>query len=404
MEAPSPQRLEARRGYQCPLHGGYVSQPVTTPEEMMCSFCGGNTHDYRDCPTMHQYIRKQADALAQRRMGECQQPREWGDMKSQGKCHPTRDRTLEEGDQMKGDQSLVGPSRKETQKQKIPTKSGETGAADPCSMGGMAPGGGGEAPPPSRGGPPDDRRDDESDEEENEEDDTDEETVSVTSSSQVSANRVRPLLWDKSKESEKGGQGGLREDPNDPSGGGTVEGGRRGHRGQRGRTGPPRRDGAMGPRGPVGPRGFPGRDGLSTTEGPLTSTGLGIPPTFNANLSTIGMENSLHYLGESLNHVMQFQQNVNRNMVEHLNMTAKNQLIQGQALGQLVENTRQIEFDKLFDSIPVYDGEDPEKFEPWLSKLESACLVGKRDVREVAICSSMVSFLIFKNNCYSLCF
>ena len=100
------------------------------------------------------------------------------------------------------------------------------------------------------------------------------------------------------------------------------------------------------------------------------------------------MENSPHYLGESLNHVMQFQQNVNRNMVEHLNMTVKNQLLQGQALGQLVENTRQREFDKLFDSIPVYDGEDPEKFEPLLSKLESACLVGKRDVREVAICSS----------------
>ena len=36
----------------------------------------------------------------------------------------------------------------------------------------------------------------------------------------------------------------------------------------------------------------------------------------------------------------------------------------------------------------MYDGEDPEKFEPWLSKLESTCLVGKRDVREVAICSS----------------
>ena len=131
-----------------------------------------------------------------------------------------------------------------------------------------------------------------------------------------------------------------------------------------------------------------GRDGLSTTGGPFTSTGLGIPPVFNANLSTIGMENSLHYLGESLNHVMQFQQNVNRNMVEHLNMTVKNQQLQGRALGQLVENTRQREFDKLFDSIPVYDGEDPEKFEPWLSKLESACLVGKRDVREVAICSS----------------
>ena len=30
------------------------------------------------------------------------------------------------------------------------------------------------------------------------------------------------------------------------------------------------------------------------------------------------MENSFHYLGESLNHVMQFQQNVNRNMVRTL--------------------------------------------------------------------------------------
>ena len=118
--------------------------------------------------------------------------------------------------------------------------------------------------------------------------------------------------------------------------------------------------------------------------GPLTSTGLGAPPVFNANLSTIGMENSLHYLGESLQHVMQFQQNVNRNMVEHLNMTVQH--LQGQALGQLVENTCQWEFDKLFDSIPIYDGEDPEKFEPWLSKLVDACLVGKR---EVAICSSV---------------
>ena len=151
--------------------------------------------------------------------------------------------------------------------------------------------------------------------------------------------------------------------------------------------GPPGKDGAIGPMGPVGPRGFPGRDGLSTTIGPLASTGLGVPPVFNANLSTIGMENSLHYLGESLNHVVQFQQNVNRNMVEHLNMTVRNQELQGQALGQL-ENTRQQEFDKLFDSIPIYDGEDPEKFEPWSSQLESACIVGKRDVREVAICSS----------------
>ena len=55
-----------------------------------------------------------------------------------------------------GPKSGQGSSKKETQKQKIPTKSGETGSAYPHSMGGMAPGGGGGTPPPSRGGSPDD--------------------------------------------------------------------------------------------------------------------------------------------------------------------------------------------------------------------------------------------------------
>ena len=62
---------------------------------------------------------------------------------------------------------------------------------------------------------------------------------------------------------------------------------------------------------------------------------------------------------------MQFQQNINCNILDHLNMMARNQNLQGQALEKFVENTRQQEFDKLFDSIPIYDWEDPEKFEPW---------------------------------------
>ena len=77
IETPSPQRLEGRQGYQHPLHGGYVPQPVIASKEVMCSFCGVNTHDYRDCPVMHQYIREQADALAQRRLEEYQQLWEW---------------------------------------------------------------------------------------------------------------------------------------------------------------------------------------------------------------------------------------------------------------------------------------------------------------------------------------
>ena len=77
VETPSPQRLEGRRGYQPPLHSRYAPSSMVTQREVMCSFCGVNTHDYRDCPVMQQYIREQADALAQRRLGEYQHPREW---------------------------------------------------------------------------------------------------------------------------------------------------------------------------------------------------------------------------------------------------------------------------------------------------------------------------------------
>ena len=66
---PSPQRLEGRRRYQPPLHSWNAPPPRIAQREVMCSFCGVNTHDYRDCPVMQQYIREQADALTQRRLG-----------------------------------------------------------------------------------------------------------------------------------------------------------------------------------------------------------------------------------------------------------------------------------------------------------------------------------------------
>ena len=128
----------------------------------------------------------------------------------------------------------------------------------------------------------------------------------------------------------------------------------------------------------MGARGIPG---------PLSSTGLGDTVLQSPNVSTIAVENSLQYVGESLSRLMLTQQNVNRNMVDHLNLTVEVQDVQTHVLNKLVENTRQREFDKLFNAIPIYDGEDPDKFEPWLTQLENACIVGKRDVREVAICS-----------------
>ena len=212
VKTPSPQRLEGRQGYQRPLHGGYVPQPVITPREAMCSFCGGNTHDYRDCRTMHQYIREQADALAQRRLGENQYLQDWERYEVPRQL-PSRQDPLSRGGESDNRRSAPsqGPSKQGIQEQKRATKSGMTGFAHQYPMGGMAPGGGGGTPPPGRGGPPDDKGDDEL-EEENEEDDTDEETESVTSSSQASAGKARPTIWES-------GQGDIKKDTGGSPGG-----------------------------------------------------------------------------------------------------------------------------------------------------------------------------------------
>ena len=86
-------------------------------------------------------------------MGEYQQPREWGGYEIPRQV-PSYQGPFSRGGGPgeDGPRSGQGSSKKETQKQKIPTKPGETKSAYPHSMGGMAPGGGGGTPPPSRGG------------------------------------------------------------------------------------------------------------------------------------------------------------------------------------------------------------------------------------------------------------
>ena len=83
---------------------------------------------------------------------------------------------------------------------------------------------------------------------------------------------------------------------------------------------------------------------------------------------------------------LEAQRHVNQTMVAHMNASTAAQETQSVALAQLVENTCQWEFDKMFNAIPIYEGEDPDKFEPWLEQLQNTCRVGKCDIREIAMC------------------
>ena len=150
--------------------------------------------------------------------------------------------------------------------------------------------------------------------------------------------------------------------------------GPRGHRGHRGRAG------QEGPPGPPGPSGPPG------PAAPFSSTGMGDLPSLNLATTTVGVEKSLRYMGDSMNRLLEAQRHVNQTMAAHMNASTAAQETQSIALAQLVENTRQREFDKMFNAIPIYDGEDPDKFEPWLKQLQNVCRVGKHDIWEVAMC------------------
>ena len=150
--------------------------------------------------------------------------------------------------------------------------------------------------------------------------------------------------------------------------------GPRGHCGHQGRAG---REVPPGPPGPLGPQG---------PAVPFSSTGMGDLPLLNLSTTTVGVENSLQYMGDSMNRLLEAHRYVNQTMVAHMNASTAAQETQSIALAQLVENTHQREFDKMFNAIPIYEGEDPDKFETWLEQLQNACRVGKHDIREVAMC------------------
>ena len=77
IKTPSPHRPGERRDVLSPQGGENISKLTSPSPELICSFCGVVTHDYKNYPVLHQYIREQADALAQRRFGGYQQIPGW---------------------------------------------------------------------------------------------------------------------------------------------------------------------------------------------------------------------------------------------------------------------------------------------------------------------------------------
>ena len=218
VEVLSPHRTGERKTELSPCHGESLFQPTMPPQETVCSFCGVATHGHRDCPVLHQYIREQANILAEIRLNEYRRLQGWTDYET-SKPIPPKEGPLRRGGGSHEEGTVPGcePPIEKTQKAAGQAKSGILGSMYPHVTRGMAPGGGKGPPPPGGGGLPADKLIDEEDEED-EEGDMDEETISVTSSSQDLADKIRYQKWRDTGPVHGSGAGGPPEDPNDPLG------------------------------------------------------------------------------------------------------------------------------------------------------------------------------------------
>ena len=135
----------------------------------------------------------------------------------------------------------------------------------------------------------------------------------------------------------------------------------------------------MGPMGPTGPI-------IQVPMPPSQPVPVTVPSKdANITISNDGMEWSFRTLSDSLTQMFAQQASLNQTLHSHLTQGIQAQGDQAAALQQLALSSHQREYDRLFNAIPIYDGEDPSKCEIWIEKLEVACRTGKRDIRDVTI-------------------
>ena len=347
----------------------------------LCSYCGAVDHTSENCSKLKENIAREKADINRRNIEKYEASKQHT-AKGQENTYQTQQ----------------GGTDKEGQFKQVPTQPPSPGASHtyPGGMGGT--GGGGQPPrKPNRGrNLPPDKIDDEEDQEEEDSDRT--ETVSDSTTgegvkivkkdgTELSLKQLLKLVNKTKKRRKKrsyrkgDGGGGGDSSPSSSEGGEDdsdesdldIDGlrGRRGHRGQRGRIGP------VGPMGPAGP----------VIHVPMPPSQPVAIPAKDANItiSNDGMERSFRSLSDSLTQMFTQQASLNQTLHSHLTQGIQAQGDQAAALQQLAFSSQQREYDRLFNAIPIYDGEDPSKCEAWIEKLEVACRTGKRDIRDVAI-------------------
>ena len=387
---------EGHKAEECPWKKETISQSEEEygdRKDLICQHCRALDHSVKDCPSL-----KLADQ--RRRKITCGKCGEMGhdiidcldesDIRIEKEIKQAIDRKQRELDKInrklqeikktretkepqdKDTNSIpeqkYRPPRKETQARKSSknqddqTPSRETGPPKDIGQAGGD-------PPDDPGGSDDDGSDDEDDSDDDEEEDTEgeeeEETISETSDGSEISDGIYDLKGRKVNMEELIKEWQNRERDKKSV---KIIRGPRGHRGPRGRQ---------------GPKGHRGRDGPAGSFIDSGISGMG------TTLDTSGLENSFKQLGDSMKNVWQVQKTLNTSMRDHIQLTARAQQQNAEALEKLNQSTRQRDHDHMFMAIEPYDGTDPKKFEPWIEQIEIACRISNRDPRIVVLAKSI---------------
>ena len=102
-------------------------------------------------------------------------------------------------------------------------------------------------------------------------------------------------------------------------------------------------------------------------------------------LDTMTLENTFDNMGQSMLQLARVQDQTNCHLQQHIQQGQLNMQAHAGALHQLANSTHQRNYDHIFASIPIYDGNNSEEFFPWLEHLEAACYYCRRDIKTEAL-------------------
>ena len=110
-----------------------------------------------------------------------------------------------------------------------------------------------------------------------------------------------------------------------------------------------------------------------------------IVQTPQVTLDTTALENTFDTVGQSMMQLARAQNQINRQLQQHIQQGQANMQAHSGALQQLATSIYQRNLDHMFPSIPIYDGSNRESFFPWLECLEVVCFYSGRNIKTEAL-------------------